>query len=291
MKAVVKMVIAMLFICSVAKVSYADLKVIKEGEGKTGNGIKADPFNLSSELSFGFKFNTLRITDNKGNQTVTANRGTDATTANPPMIYGTYCFDGENISFNGFLSAGLAGGAKEGDNTLGDTTVFAIDYGADLNYIIMNKDKLYLSVGLCENSYLGGITMNQTSRKSGNTIFVNTLGIDARSKFYAFKELYFTGYLSFSFLSLYSNHYYGVSVGNPAPDYSMGTYDAQSPFLFSFNVTVSYRPAPEFAITGGLGYTVLTFKSSYTDKNNANYNNPSYTFSNFMPKVGISLLW
>lgn len=292
MKGILKFMGVIVIIFSFSAVSFAELQPseLKPVDIKGATGSKADIFALTKDLSFGLKFNTFKISDNKGNYTVTANRGTEPITAYPPMFFVNYWMDGEDIAFNIFGGAGIVGGVMEAENTIGDTSLYMIELGADLNYIFMNRDRLYLSAGICENSFIGGVLMNQANRKSGNTAITNMLGLDARAKFYPFKELYLLGSMSFGFISLYSSHYYGYSVGNPAPDYSMGTYNVQSPFQFKIELTVGYRPSPEFAFIGGIGFSTLSFKSLYEDPV-ATYSNPSYVFSCFSPKFGISFLW
>lgn len=263
----IKILIFILIICSSNFVFGEDIE-FEPVKNRANFGEKENDFGII------VKFNSLALSYSLGNPD---------TKAKLTMFGVSYRHDGRDISFNTYASAGTTSETKENNAIVNGGSSYAIDGGTDLNYIITNANRLFLSAGLSGTGYIGGVFIDKIDLKKGNLGVINTLGIDTRAAFYPLDEIYFTGYLSFGFISLYSRSLTKISTGTPAPDPSYTINEVESPFQFSVSGRIYYRPLSTFSVSTGLGFSSTSFTDSVTKE--------KFTFQNFFPTIGINFLF
>lgn len=237
---------------------------------------KADVADKENDFGIIVKFNNL---------TTSYSSGAPDTKAKLTMFGASYRHDGRDVSFNAFSSAGTTSETKENNAIVNGGSSYVIDGGVDLNYIIINENRLFLSAGLAGIGYIGGIFIDRIDLKRGNLGVINTLGVDTRASFYPLDEIYFTGYMSAGFISLYSRSLTGSSTSSSgtAPDFTYTINEVEKLFQFLINGKVFYRPLSTFSVSAGLGFASTSFTDSATKE--------KYTYYNFYPTVGIDFLF
>lgn len=268
MKKIVKLLVFVLVFCIAGSVSGKDIEFVPVENSKNDFGEKENDFGLI------VKFNNLTVSYNSGNPD---------TKAKLTMFGSSYRHDGKDIGFNAFTSAGTTSETKENNSIVTGGSSYVIDGGLDLNYIIINANRLFLSAGLAGTGYIGGVFIDRVDLKKGNLGIINTLGVDTRAAFYPLDEIYFTGFMSLGFISLYSGSLSGTTTGSPAPDYTYVINEVEKLFQFSINGKVYYRPVSTFSVSAGLGFSSTSFTDSVTKER--------YIYSNFYPAIGIDFLF
>jgi hypothetical protein len=240
--------------------------------------LKADPEGKGELLSIRLLFNNLTTSGNQEfEDAYSMNFGIDT----------SYTREGKELAFSITGIFCLSSSIEKGNSKIEGGRSFVFDIDSELSYVIMNANKVFFSAGLYFDSFLSGLYINQTNLKTGVVPWLNTLGIAARTRLYPLQELFLTGYISFSFISIFSKEYQGESTGTPAAEYTLSVSNADAPMQFMFEFSCEYRPVPSFAVNGGIRYKTLGYRANDVSTNKVQ----SKVFTNFIPFFGVTILF
>lgn|GEM_PF-2822871 len=272
---------ALVLISAGLLLSFAGLSMAASSFESSDIGGMADPFDAVNEQSLAIFFNNFKLTDRVS--------GADDTGVKAwlPTARAAFRHDGTDISFNGSAAIGYGTHAEDFSGNDSGINVWKIDLGVDLNYIIANANKLFLSAGVMADTSWPMISYDRTVGtdpktntalvdKSGQTPIISLLGVDARAAYYLLQEIYLTGRFGMGFLSLYSIEKRWDAAGD-----RIGDHEISKPFQTVLEINIAYRPTSKLSIWTGVGYDYVSYLT-------ADY---SVRFSSFTPRLGLSVLY